>query len=948
MNDVFVSYSRQFDSELVDRLAAALAVRGQDAWVDREDIFPSSRWRPEIEKAILEAHAFLFVISPGSVESEYCQAELGRAVDLGKRIVPLLGQDTPVGSVPPELRDLHFLSFAECQGDDEQSRQAFEGRVDGLVQVLTTDIESLHLHTRLLTQATRWEQEKQDRGLLLRGRELEKAERWLDEHVMAGHTVQPQQQRLIRESRRAATRRQRGSVTLALLAALVMIVLTVAALVQRQQAVHQSNVALAGELAAESVSEGYSSVTLQGLLSLQAYDRAPTVEARSSVVGAMEEPLQTVLHGSLGEINGVAYDPNGEFLAAACKDGLVVWDMTTAKAQAFHETAHVNDVAFSADGALLAAALSNGYVALYSVPDFDVVRDVPTGTGPANLSAVVAVAFSPHGSQLAAATYGGAVDLWAVQTAPGHVVAHELGAISGSDQSFLSVAFDPAAPLLALAGGEDLSDGGANGIIEELTAPPQGPALHPVASFTETSGASFDHVAYSPGGNALVGADNNGMISLFSSATLPTGKLDRTGKFQLASDAEAVDFNPSGALLATSDSQGAVQLWDPTSFVEVGPPMQDGSIVYGLAFSPDGRSLASGDEGGDVVMWSGEVRMPGTQTISSPSYLLELSVNSDSKLLATVNASGDAEVWDLHTRSHPAPIEVSEPTSVTFSPRQAGTLAVGSYDGDVALYDVKTRRSSLLPGSPKYPVFNTVFSPDGDQLAVFYVNEPNVTVWDLGSRSVARQLSVPRANPGWVTAAAFSPDGKELVVAYTAWGLELFNMRPPKVGSTAIDLNEEAWSLAFNRNGSVLAAGDNDGNVELFEGPGLHPDGTLFGEGSPIYTEALSPDGRTLATVDGTGHLQLWDLSSDQRLGTAVYLGPSAFAAGFAPDGGLLATGNMAGTVVLWPSLLWGTSPRAFSADLCPRLAGNLTQVQWSEYAPHLAYQRTCPGYPAG
>ncbi len=777
MSDVFVSYSRQFDTSFTDRLARALADRGQDAWVDREDIFPSSRWRPEIEKAILEAHAFVFVISPGSVGSEYCQAELQRVVDLGKRIVPLLAHETPIGTVPPELRDFHFLSFADCQGDDEASHEAFDRRVDELVQVLDTDVESLHLHTRLLTQATRWEQEKQDRGLLLRGRELEKAEHWLDEHVMAGQNVLAQQQRLIRESRRAATRRQRGSVTVALAVALVMIVLAVAALVQRQQAVHQSNLALAGELAAESVSEGYSSVSLQGLLSLQAYDRAPTVEARSSVVGAMEEPLQSVLHGSLSEVNGVAYDPNGQFLAAACKDGLAIWDTATGKARLFHPTGRVNGVAFSADGGILAAALSDGYVALYSVPAFDPLRDVPIGTSPASMSAVDAVAFSPHGRQLAAVASDGAVVLWSVAATLGQVVTRELGAASASDRTLFSVVFDPKAPLLALAGGEILADGGTSGIVEELTTPPQGRALQPVASFTETGGVSFDQVAYSPSGNVLAGADSNGLISLFSPAKLPTGELDRTGKFQLASDAEALTFSPSGTLLATSDSQGAVQLWDPTSFVEVGPPMQDGSIVYGLAFSSDGKSLASADEGGDVVVWSGEVRMPGTEAISSPSYLVELSVNSDSSLLATVNDSGDAEVWDLRGRPRPAPVQVDEPTSVAFSPRQAGTLAVGSYDGDVALYDVGTHRSRLLPGNPKSPVFNLVFSPDGEELAVFYLNEAKVTVWDVRTGSRAGQFSVPDANPGSVTAVAFSPDGKELVVAYTDWGLEVFHTR---------------------------------------------------------------------------------------------------------------------------------------------------------------------------
>jgi TIR domain len=96
MADVFISYSRQRDSEFVDRLSVALAQRDQEVWVDRSDIFPSSAWRPELEQAILEAHAVVFVISPESVVSEYCLAELDHAISLGKRIVPLLVRDTPL------------------------------------------------------------------------------------------------------------------------------------------------------------------------------------------------------------------------------------------------------------------------------------------------------------------------------------------------------------------------------------------------------------------------------------------------------------------------------------------------------------------------------------------------------------------------------------------------------------------------------------------------------------------------------------------------------------------------------------------------------------------------------------------------------------------------------------------------------------------------------------
>ena len=100
-----------------------------------------------------------------------------------------------------------------------------------------------------------------------------------------------------------------------------MALLAVFALVQRGQAVHQSNVALGRALAAESVAASTSNVTNQGLLGLEAYTHSETAQARSALVGAAEEPLETTLPASLGEVNGVAYDPKANLLATASARG---------------------------------------------------------------------------------------------------------------------------------------------------------------------------------------------------------------------------------------------------------------------------------------------------------------------------------------------------------------------------------------------------------------------------------------------------------------------------------------------------------------------------------------------------------------------------------------------------------------------------------------------------
>jgi WD40 repeat protein len=921
--DVFISYSRQADTELVDRLATALNERGQTVWVDRADIYPSSPWRPEIEQAILETHVFVFAISPDSVASEYCRAELTRATELNKRIVPILVAETPIPSIPPQLAELHFMSFAEWHTPGGGDAVAFGQQVDRLVQVLTTDVESIHQHTRLLAQSTRWVQNQEDRSMLLRGRELVAAEQWLDEQVENQRPVLPEQQRLIRESRRRAIRRQRGSVGISGVVAVAMILLSVAALVQRSQAVHQSTIALAGDMAAESHTAAATNGTAQGLLALGSYERADTLQGRSAVVAAVEQPLVATFHARRGEVNGVAYDPSGKTVAAGSKHGALLWNAATGKeiGTPIDGSQAVNGVAFSPDGTLLALAEQDGRVDVVNVAARHGGRQL-AGDG----SAITGVAFGGQDDEVAGVTDAGSLYLWNADT--GASIHKSLGSGNG----LLSVAFSPDGTQIAVGGGVR-TNSGENGVVALYGAP----SLAELGSYSDQSNA-VSHVAFDPAAGALAAADNGGKVIFLS-----TQGLSSLGTIELGSTSEAVAFNPSGRLLATSDSQGAVQFWNPSTGQQVGPSMQDGSIVYGLAFSPDGRLLASGDFAGDILVWSAAARMPGAVAFNS-GHVLQLSINSDSKELATVGAR-NLEIWQFSPRKRIADLTTKGSLyTAVFSPHDPNLLAVGEGDGNVALYDTATRHSTILPQQGA-AVNQIAFSPDGTQLAVGHANG-KIALWTLASRKRTAQFRLPDARPGGVTALAFNPDGQHLAAAYESNGIDVFTTASPQQEGHPLTTNEAAFSLAYSPDGTVLAAGDIAGNVELFDASDLQPSGSLLGDGNTIFALAVSPDGHTLATSDQSGSLHLWDLSSDQELGSSAYAGANTFGLAFAPDGAILSTGTENGTIVLWPPLLWGSNLQAFQNNLCPRLAVNLSQIDWDHDVPGQSYQTICAGYP--
>jgi hypothetical protein len=171
MSDVFLSYSRK-DKDFTRVLHDALEQSQQKTWVDWEDILPTSEWWKEIEAAIAGADIFVFVITPASLVSEYCGKEIEHAYKLHKRILPIARDVlTDDVEVHPALSKHQWIFFRES--DD------FDKAFQDLLEAIALDIDRIHAHTRLLVRAIEWNDKGRKDGFLLRGEDLEEAEKWL-------------------------------------------------------------------------------------------------------------------------------------------------------------------------------------------------------------------------------------------------------------------------------------------------------------------------------------------------------------------------------------------------------------------------------------------------------------------------------------------------------------------------------------------------------------------------------------------------------------------------------------------------------------------------------------------------------------------------------------------------------------------------------------------------
>ncbi|MFB2892909.1 TIR domain-containing protein [Aerosakkonemataceae cyanobacterium BLCC-F50] len=194
MTQVFLSYSDQ-DRGFMQKVAKTLMREGMTVWTNRTDIKSGVEYGEVIDRGIEQADNMVFLMSKAALKSVYCQKELNYARSLNKRIIPLLIEEVDSQEILPELRTIQFI---ECPQDQEEKYQIYIAK---LIQSLREDATYYEQHKLVLVKALKWEQQKRNPSILLRGFDLRLTEAWLKgATVRSQHPPTALQEEFIAES----------------------------------------------------------------------------------------------------------------------------------------------------------------------------------------------------------------------------------------------------------------------------------------------------------------------------------------------------------------------------------------------------------------------------------------------------------------------------------------------------------------------------------------------------------------------------------------------------------------------------------------------------------------------------------------------------------------------------------------------------------------------------
>jgi WD40 repeat protein len=693
-------------------------------------------------------------------------------------------------------------------------------------------------------------------------------------------------------------------------------------------------VARSREVAAKAESQLAYDPELSLLLALESVSMASTEQGINALRRALALPAFRRLTPPLdGPIYGVAFSPNGKWIAAAGKDQTVrIWDAETGRAVKPLEghTSTIHLLAFSPDSRLIATEAGD---------QTGKVWDVGTGKELFTLEGLTgdfaALAFSPDNTRIAAESGKTQASVWDVAT---HRVLYTLA----HDKAIRMVVFSPDGKLIVTA-----SDDSTARVWDAFSGSPIATLQH---------GTGVVAAAFSTPGDRVVTASVDGTARIFTTPNWDTPVV-------IDSKNPIHDVQMSRDRIVTANEDGTARIWDfngrliqqltghnlPVTTVRFSP---DGQIVVTATGKNDERTVSSneGRERGDEERVRGENTarvwsvLSGRQIAEFRGHkgaVIDVTFSPDGRQVVTGARDGTVRIWAANAQNSVdlGPHLTGMPA---FSPDGTLVIAPGDKNSVVIRDSFTGKQVQQLPGHSK-PVRRVALGPNDTALTAG--EDGNVRLWEwktgqmLAERNGARDAGLG-SNAGlfvtvggeqgrdvvrvWnrnqprplgemtgdektlVMKAVLSPAGTLAVIVYSRgneailWNYATGERKPLKHDGRVYDAN-------FNGDGSLIVTASADTTARVWDARG-NPVAPLTGHADEVNRASFNPSGDTIATTSDDNTVRIWaratgKVSTWRQTLTLQGHGGPVYDAAFSFDGKFLLTASRDRTARIWDTV---------------------------------------------
>lgn len=243
---------------------------------------------------------------------------------------------------------------------------------------------------------------------------------------------------------------------------------------------------------------------------------------------------------------------------------------------------------------------------------------------------------------------------------------------------------------------------------------------------------------------------------------IPPSRVDRTDWDEamldiMAPALQAVAWSPDGDTIAVAGDDGMIYLWDVAT-EQIRAALEHPGGVTAIAWSPRSQALATGGDLGDLRIWDSQTAIQQVRVATPDGPICLVGWSPDGDLLATGgDAAADVRIWGAHDGT-PRSVLPGRRGSVgpgSWSPN--GPLVATAHNQRVRIWDVPAGivKAELVTAS----LWALCWSPDGRQLAT--VDDDTIGIWDVDTATETTTLTIRGSGMRY---AAWSPNGRYLAV----------------------------------------------------------------------------------------------------------------------------------------------------------------------------------------